>query len=77
MRFNKHTVFGQKLKMKNKIIWSTILFNAYLVLVILDWKNLKYFPNLLKELKRIFKKNSKHTEDNGFILIHKSRLKNL
>jgi len=63
--------------MKRQVSWGILLWAAFLILVTIDWKNLKYLPNLIKELSKLIKKNSKYTEDNCFILIHKNHLKNL
>lgn len=63
--------------MKKRLNWILLLWTSYLILLINNWKNLKYFPNLIKEFKKIIKKNSKYTEDDEFILIHKNQIKNL
>jgi hypothetical protein len=63
--------------MKNRISWGILLWAGFLVLVTTDWKNIKYLFNLIKELSILMKKNSKYTEDDGFVLIHKTALKNL
>lgn len=63
--------------MKQKISWIILLWNIFLLLIISDWKNLKYLLNLIKELHKIFKKNSIYSEDSRFILIHKSKIKDL
>jgi hypothetical protein len=63
--------------MKNRINWGILLWAAFLILITSDCKNLKYLPNLIKELHKLFKKGSGYTEDSGFILIHKSKVKDL
>jgi len=63
--------------MKKRINWGILLWACFLILLNSDWKNIKYLPNLIKELSRLWKRNSKYTEDGGFVLIHKSKLKNL
>jgi hypothetical protein len=63
--------------MKRQISWGVLLWAAFLILVITDWRNLKYLSNLIKELSKLIKNNSKYTEDNCFILINKNQLKNL
>jgi hypothetical protein len=63
--------------MKNKINWAILLWAGFIILVISDWKNIKYLFNLIKELNKMFKKHSEYDEDSGFVLIHKSQLKNL
>ena len=54
-----------------------LLISIFLILLNSDVKNLKYFPNLIKELAKLFKKNSSYTEDSGFVLIHRSKIKDL
>jgi hypothetical protein len=63
--------------MKKTINWGILLWSTFLILVINDWKNVKYLPNLFKELSKLFKKNSKYTEDGDFILIPKPMPKDL
>lgn len=63
--------------MKRKINWGILLWAVFLILINNDWKNLKYLPNLIKELRRLARKHSHYTEDDGFVLIHKSQIKNL
>lgn len=63
--------------MKNRISWGLLLWTVFLILIMSDIKNLKYFFNLLKELHQLLKKNSKYIEDNDFVLIHKTQIKNL
>ena len=62
---------------KRKISWILLLWTAYLILLLNDWKNLKYFPNLIRELCKMLKKYSSYTEDGDFVLIHKEQLKKL
>ena len=61
----------------HRLSWGILLLSAFAILIIFDIKKLKYLSNLLKELRELFKKNSKYTEDTGFVLIHKSKIKNL
>jgi hypothetical protein len=61
--------------MKRKISWGILLLAAFLILIISNWKNLKYLPNLIRELKKLFRKNSIYKEDNDFVLIHKAKIK--
>jgi hypothetical protein len=61
--------------MKNRINWGILLWAGFLILLNMNIKNIKYLPNLLKELHRLWKKNSKYSEDGDFILIHKSKRK--
>jgi hypothetical protein len=63
--------------MKKRLTWFLLLWVSYIILVIFDWKNLKYFSNLIKELHKLIKKNSKYTEDGDFILIPKPKPKDL
>ena len=63
--------------MKQKISWLLLLLVAYLILVIVDWKNLKYLRNLFVELGKLFKKESIYNEDKDFILIPRPIEKNL
>jgi len=44
--------------MKSRIIWGMLFVSAFLILVISDWRNLKYFTNLIRELHKLGKKNS-------------------
>jgi hypothetical protein len=60
--------------MKKRISWFLLLWTGYLLLLISDWRNIKYFGNLIKELQKLIEKNSKYTEDNDFIIIHKKEL---
>jgi len=62
---------------KRKISWVLLLLVTYLILLLNDWKNFKYFSNLIKELKKMLKKHSSYTEDGDFVLIHKEQLKKL
>jgi len=61
--------------MKTKLSWFLLLWTSYSILLIHDWKNIKYFPNLIRELQKLIKKNSKHSEDGDFVLIPKSKVK--
>jgi hypothetical protein len=61
--------------MKQKISWGVLLLCIFLLLIISDWKNIKYFFNLIKELHKIFKKGSEYKEDDDFILILKPGIK--
>jgi queuine/archaeosine tRNA-ribosyltransferase len=61
--------------MKTKISWYVLLWSTFIILITLDIKNLKYLFNLIKELRKIFKKGSYYTEDNDFVLIHKQKMK--
>jgi hypothetical protein len=63
--------------MKKRINWGILLLAAFLMLITSDCKNLKYLPNLIKELHKLFKKNSIYKEDGDFVLIHKNQIKNL
>lgn len=63
--------------MKQKISWLLLLLVAYLILVIVDWKNLKYLRNLFVELGKLFKKGSVYNEDKDFIMIPRPVEKNL
>jgi hypothetical protein len=63
--------------MKRRISWCLLLWTCYLILVISDWRNLRYFNNLVKELNKLIKKNSKYAEDGDFVLIHKTKVKEL
>jgi len=63
--------------MKKRINWGILLLSAFLILIVSDWKNIKYLPNLIKELHKLIKKNSNYKEDGDFILIHKTKIKNL
>jgi hypothetical protein len=63
--------------MKKRISYVILLWSAFLILITIDWKNIKYLFNLIKELSKLMKKNSKYIEDDGFGLIHKNKLKNL
>jgi hypothetical protein len=63
--------------MKKKIDWVILLGAAFLILIISDYKNLKYLFNLIKELHKIFKKGSEYNEDKDFILIPRPIEKNL
>jgi len=66
-----------KNKLKTRITWGILLLSTYLILVIINWKNFKYFFNLLKELTDLLKNNSKYVEDGDFILIHNPKMKDL
>jgi len=55
--------------MKKKISWIILLSASFLILIISDYRNLKYLFNLIKELHKIFKKGSEYNEDKDFILI--------
>jgi hypothetical protein len=61
--------------MKKRLSWILLLWTTYLILLINNWKNFKYFPNLIKEFHRIIKKYSKYTEDGDFILIPRPKIK--
>jgi len=61
--------------MKRRINWGILLWSTFLILINNDWRNLKYFPNLIKELSKLFKKRSKYIDDGDFILIKKSNRK--
>lgn len=63
--------------MKKKINWILLLWTGYLILIIQDFKNLRYFGNLCKELKKIIKNQAGYKEDGDFILIHKTKIKKL
>jgi len=63
--------------MKKRINWGILLLSAFLILIVSDWKNIKYLPNLIKELHKLIKKNSNYKEDGDFVLIHKTKIKNL
>ena len=59
-----------------RIIWILLLWTAFLILVLQDWRNLKYIFKLFREFAKIVRKNSKYHEDDDFILIHKNYIKN-
>lgn len=61
--------------MKQKINWLILLCASYLILLLDNCKNLKYLPNLIKELGKLFEKGSKYTEDGDFMLIPKPKQK--
>ena len=61
--------------MKVRISWGILLWAGFLILVTLDCRNLKYLPNLTKELKKLCKKYRGHSEDNDFILVPKPKQK--
>lgn len=61
--------------MKTKFSWGVLLWAAFVILVNSDYKNLKYLPNLIKELKKIFKKGSCYNDDSDFVLVPKQRTK--
>lgn len=63
--------------MKNRINWGIMLWACFLILLNSDCNNIKYLPNLIKELNKLWKKNSKYIEDGDFVLIHKSKTKDL
>jgi hypothetical protein len=63
--------------MKKRLSWFLLLLVSYLILLISDWKNLKYLPNLVKELRKLFKKGSCYTGNSDFILIPKPQIKDL
>jgi hypothetical protein len=63
--------------MKKRFNWGILLWASFFILINIDWKNFKYLPNLLKELQKLFHKNSRYTEDNSYVLIHKTKLKDL
>jgi hypothetical protein len=73
MKLIKNILNGEKVK--SKFTWILFLWTGFLILVIQDWRNLKYIFNLFRELCRIFSKNSGYYEDSDFILIHKDKLK--
>ena len=62
--------------MKQRISWGIMLWAGFLILLNSDIKNIRYLPNLFRELHRLWIKNSKYSEDGDFILIHKSKEKN-
>lgn len=64
----------EDVKMKKRINWGILLWAAFLILITNDWKNLKYLPNLIRELNKLFKKKSKYIEDGDFVLIHKKKV---
>jgi len=66
-----------KNKLKIRIGWGILLLSTYLILVIINWKNSKYFFNLLKELTNLLKNNSKYIESGDFVLIHNPKIKKL
>lgn len=61
--------------MRKRLSWLLLLWTSYLILLINDWKNLRYFGHLCKEFRKLIKNNSKYTEDSDFILIHKPKQK--
>lgn len=63
--------------MKKRINYTLLLWTSFLILIIQDYRNLKYFLNLIRELKKIIKNQSGYSEDGDFILIHKSKIKEL
>jgi len=62
--------------MKHRISWVLLLWTCYLLMVIADWKNLKYIFKLFREFIKMLDKNSQYSEDGDFILIHKNYLEN-
>jgi hypothetical protein len=64
-------------EMKKRINYTLLLWTSFLILIIQDYRNLKYFLNLIRELKKIIKNQSGYKEDGDFVLIHKSRMKEL
>lgn len=67
----------EDIKMKNRINWSILLWSTFFILVVLDYKNLKYLINLIRELYNLSKKRSKYIEDGDFVLVHKKHIKNV
>lgn len=61
--------------MKTKINWIILLVAIFLILIVNNWKNLRYMSNLIKELRKIFKKGSNYAEDGDFILIPRPKIK--
>ncbi len=59
------------LKLKQRTVWFLFLTNAFLILLVTHGFNFKYFINLLKNYKEIFKMASKFTEDGDYNLVYK------
>ena len=54
--------------MKQKFNWLILLCASYLILLLNDYKNLKYLPNLIKELGKV---DGKNIQEEDFIKILK------
>ena len=66
--------------MKNlskRLTWFLFLLVGWIILIINGCRSKKIHLNFLRELKELCKKHSRYTEDSGFVLIHKSKLKDL
>jgi len=63
--------------LKQRLIWAILIWNIFIILIIENSSNLKYIWQVLHELKELLKKNSKYTEDKGWVYIHQSMLDNL
>ena len=57
--------------MKQRINWGILLWAGFLILLNSDIKNIKYLPNLLQELRKVWKRTSEYNEDRDYVLIHK------
>ena len=60
--------------LKLRIIWGILIWNAFIILCIQNWRNLKYLKKTFCELKKLIKKKSIYIEDNDYILVHKKDL---
>lgn len=61
--------------MRKQISWGILLWAAFLIMLIYDWKKIKYLPNLVKELNKLARKGSIYTEDSDFMLVPKAQPK--
>ena len=75
MKLIKHIQYG--IKMKKRINWGIMLWAVFFILLNSDWRNIKYLPNLIRELTKLIKKRSVYQEDGDFVLIHKNKIKDL
>lgn len=61
--------------MRKQISWGILLWAAFLIMVVYDWKKIKYLNNLIKELHKLTKKSSRYNEDSDFMLVPKPKQK--
>jgi hypothetical protein len=61
--------------MKKRVSWGILLWSAFLIMLIYDYKKIVYLPNLIKELHKLTKKNSRYMEDSDFMLVPKPKRK--
>ena len=59
-------------KLKIRLIWIILIWNIFIILIIINPGNIKLLSNVLKELRKIIKHNSNYIEDGDYLLIHKS-----